>query len=93
MSGSGAREEPVVDHVQADESLSHAILRVVADAREESVLELSDPLFDAIDPDALETIFQEHSNGYIEFSYLDCTVRVTATGKIRATQEPADGEG
>ncbi|OVE83359.1 HalOD1 output domain-containing protein [Natronolimnobius baerhuensis] len=83
MSGTGAREEPVVDHVQPDESVSHAILRVVADIRDQSVVELDEPLFESIDPDALEALFHDDSSGSIQFQYLELTIRVTAAGTIR----------
>lgn len=69
-----------------DEPLSVTIADAVATHRGTDVTEL-EPLHYAINADALERLFEPRSNGLrtggsVTFNYNDCTVTVTADGKI-----------
>lgn len=40
------------------------------------------PLYDSIDPDALDALVEGMTEGEVEFTYADCVVTVTASGAI-----------
>jgi hypothetical protein len=46
--------------------------------------ELPEPLYEAIDPDALDALFEGHnsSNGVVTFSYCGYDVTVTVNGHV-----------
>lgn len=67
-----------------DDRISHTIIAAVAEASNSDPSEL-DPLYEYIDPDALNSLFQLHSSSetdqndvYLEFTYLTYRVAVTA---------------
>lgn len=73
---------------------SAAVVRAVADAEDVEETELP-PLFHAIDPDALDALFEKgplaaRSTGTVRFSYADHDILVTADGAV--TVEPALGQ-
>jgi len=69
---------------QATQSVSERIVEAVADAKDVSSLEL-DPLYDVVDPDALDGFFQAGAAGRIEFIYEGCEVVVHADGDVDVT--------
>lgn len=76
-------------HYDADEStgLTVAIIEAVAEATSTDPLDLTDSLFDSVDPDALERVFDDFgsataSPGYVLFTYGDHTVRLQSDGCI-----------
>lgn len=70
-------------------SLSEAVLHEVAEQKGVSPEELNPPLFDVIDPDALNTVFQGDS-GHITFEYQGFIVTVGHAGKVNL--EPPNSE-
>jgi uncharacterized protein YidB (DUF937 family) len=66
----------------AEQTLSEAVLEVVAETEGVDPSELSEPLFSVIDPDALDALFQT-SNGILTFSYHGHVITVEASGKVR----------
>ena len=81
---------PVVDaRYQQDgsESPTEVIIEAVAEAADVEPLELP-PLYEFIDPDALDTLFQQHegavdSEAVLSFRIDDWNVFVRADGRIR----------
>lgn len=74
-------------------ALSQLVVEAVAEREDVGPIEL-DPLYDAVDPDALDAIFQMQlrpSNnaptGEIHFEYHGYTVRVTAAGRVDLREE------
>lgn len=64
-------------------SVVTTILSAVADAEGTSPLDLPQPLYSVIDPDALEAIFDQNStNVSVEFCYLSYQVRVQSDGSV-----------
>lgn len=69
-------------------TLTHTIIEAVADTTNVSPLELSTPLNEVIDADALERIFSEESTvREVVFHYHDCEVRVFSDGHVSVEQE------
>lgn len=76
---------------------SEAVVTAVAAVDGERPLEL-DPLYDAIDPDALNTLFEHarrvgDSTQRLRFPYAGFDVSVRSDGRIRITGVPATGRG
>lgn len=62
-------------NIEPDESVSHAILASVSEY-EKTVITNLPPLYETIDPDALDTLFSERSSARISFTYNDLLIRV-----------------
>lgn len=69
------------------ETLSHTVLESVAELEAVPPAELSYPLFDAINPEALDGLFRE-TTGHLVFSYHGYEVTVSSDGAVDVT--PAD---
>lgn len=74
-----------------DEStVSERVFTAVADARDEDPLELP-PLYDVIDPDALDQLFdhgvtgRQTGPGRVNFRLADCEVVVHSDGEVEVT--------
>ena len=69
-------------------SVSNRVIQEVAKTLNEDPLEL-DPLFETIDPDALDSLFQNskpaHPNDRATFMMEGCQVTVFGTGRIDVT--------
>jgi hypothetical protein len=71
-----------------DEPLSAAVIEAVADAADREPAELGTPLYDQIDPDALDNLFGDRHNGmprgsgHVVFTLLDYEVTVYSDGHI-----------
>lgn len=68
-------------------SPSEKVVRTVADAEGEDPGELDPPLFDVVDPDALDSIFEsvdgvDRGTGTIRFQYLGYRVTVLADSSV-----------
>ena len=75
------------------EPLSQAVVETVARAEGADALDLEVPLYDAIDPDALDALFQSgHASvdGYVEFVYYGYEVTVTADGNVSIDDRSVD---
>lgn len=76
----------------ADE-LSMAIVEAVAEREGVDVIELEPPLYEAIDTEALETLFATSTAGAdasVTFTYCGYSIRVDGTGEIQLSTESAD---
>ncbi|UPV73335.1 hypothetical protein M0R89_12350 [Halorussus limi] len=71
-----------------DEPLSTAVIEAVADAADLEPAELGTPLYDQIDPDALDNLFGDRHNGiprgsgHVVFTLLDYEVTVYSDGYV-----------
>lgn len=86
-------------------SLSIAVVEAIAERAGVEPLELDRPLYDAIDPGALENLFpvdgegRPATDGHVTFSYGEYTVRVGSDRRIQVFgpgddgPEPAPTEG
>lgn len=75
--------------ISSAESASEAVIDAVADAKGVDPLDL-DPMYDAIDPDALDSIFRDSPSsgtGSVELSFemAGCTVVVREAGEVVVT--------
>lgn len=72
------------------DSISDEVVLAVAEATDTDPTEL-EPLYDVVDPDALDQLFRTHLNGHprtdgrIVFSMDGCEVTVHANGDVVAT--------
>ena len=75
-------------------SLSNKVLERVAEAEGRDPTELDEPLFEVVDPDALDAIFESTENGphrnagTVDFEYQGYSVRVTAEGDVLLREHP-----
>ena len=80
----------------SDEDISETVVSAVADAKGVDPLDL-DPLYDAIDPDALDSIFRHAGAGStvtkLSFEMEDCEVLVRGSGEVVVTLATATTEG
>ena len=73
---------------RGDESLSAVVIRAVADAADLEPAELGTPLYDQIDPDALDNLFSDRhdgtprGSGHVTFTLLDYDVTVYSDGHV-----------
>lgn len=58
-----------------DDNLSEAVITAVAEAKGIEKTDLKPELYEVVDPDALDALFQQNT-GHVEFEYLDYTVNV-----------------
>ena len=71
-----------------DQPLSAAVINAVADAADVDPAEIGTPLYDEIDPDALDNLFSDRHNGmprgsgHVVFSLLDYEVTVYSDGYV-----------
>jgi len=71
-----------------DQSLTTAVIEAVADAADLEPAELGTPLYDQIDPDALDNLFSDRHNGmargsgHVVFTLLDYEVTVYSDGYV-----------
>lgn len=68
-------------HDDPGESMSVTVLHTVMDATESALDEL-EPLTDVVDPDALDQLFREFTEGVVRFRYSGCDVAVSADGDV-----------
>ncbi|ELY84013.1 HalOD1 output domain-containing protein [Natrinema altunense] len=83
--------EPAADRDTTDDRLSMAVIDLVARTSDTDPVEL-EPLYDAIDPDLLDSLPAEDGFTSLEFAYHGYTVTVTATGEsVEVSLEDAGG--
>lgn len=65
------------------EPMAYAIVEAVCVVTEQTMLDI-EPLHDAINPDALETLLTDTPTGstVVRFSYAGCEVEITGSGEI-----------
>lgn len=74
------RDEHVVPDGRGDPP-SESVIELVADAQDTNPLELP-PLYEAVDPDAMDGLFRESEVIQIQFEYAGCTVIVATEGDM-----------
>lgn len=94
--GDGWRTEDTYYYRAAgDQPLSEAVVQAVAAFSDRSSVgadsdEALDPLYDTIDPDALDALFRDAGDdsrtGAVEFAYSGCEVTVDSTGLVTVTE-------
>lgn len=67
--------------VSRDATVSERLVQAVATATDTDPLELP-PLYDAVDPDALDAMVEGMADGRVSFTYAGCEITVTAEGAI-----------
>lgn len=72
-------------------SVSTRVVEAVAEYSGTDVLDLP-PLYDSIDPDALERILPGMTEGYVSFVYADQRVTVDSYGAISVEEYTPPGE-
>lgn len=86
----------VIEKASRANQLSETVINAVADAKGVETIELETRLYDIIDPDALENIFKEktdgtaRTNGRIVFSMCGCEVIVYSDGQVVVTPPSVD---
>lgn len=71
----------------ATPSVSERVVQMVATETDTDQLDLP-PLFEAIDPDALDSIMETMTDGELSFAYAGTTVSVDSTGAVQITGSP-----
>jgi len=74
-----------------ERSLCQTVVSEVAEYKGVEETELETPLFEAVDPDALERLFRE-TTGLVTFEYDGCSVTVDHRGTVSvsaATERPS----
>lgn len=72
----------------------HRVVEAVADLHDVEASAVDSQLFDTVDPDALDALFETLSasrrrdDGFVQFPYGDAIVRVYASGRLEVS--PAD---
>lgn len=85
---SNLRSSPNVFVRSESERLSDTVIRAVSTATglaptpEPGADESLDPLYTAIDPDALDSVFGDESAGTVSFDYHGYTVTAQGTGRV-----------
>ena len=77
-----------------DEAVSIAVVDAVADLEDTTVADIDPPLYEVVDPDALDRLFMptednDRNDGRVSFEYLEYTITITSDGFIRI----GDGAG
>ena len=73
------------------ESLSIAVIIAIAEHEGVDPVELDTPLYEVVDPDALDALFSGHRDGtgsprgHLSFSYNGYEVHVTSDGDVRVS--------
>lgn len=71
---------------------SQRVIHAVADATGRPPLELP-PLYETVDPDALDAIAESWTHGVLRFSYAGCTVTVESPDEVHVTREDLERDG
>lgn len=81
-----------VDHTVQNEPISEAVVWAVAEAKGVDPLDLDEALYDRVDPDALERLFESDAAGAdlrVKFTLAGCEVTVSGDGRV-VVLPPAD---
>jgi len=68
-----------------DEPVSRVVVKAVAEARGISPVDIRQPLYEAVDPDALDRIFTgatDQFDGQLSFTFNGCEITVTADQSV-----------
>lgn len=78
-----AKDDPdsCCHQVESEQSMSAAIVQRVAAFTDRAATSLP-PLFNTVDPDALDALFTDRFNGTLTFEYAGCQVRVAGDSSV-----------
>lgn len=91
------RTATTVDWDPATDAACAAILEAVAEAKDVDPIEIDTPLYDVIDPDAVDRLFEKTGRqpgvrgGQLSFRYEDCRITVYGEGAVTARPERETG--
>ena len=71
------------------QTVSERVIELVAEQKGVDEGSLAAPLYDAIDPDALNSLFR-NTEGTVAFEYLDLVVTVDHEGTVETTSKSAE---
>lgn len=77
MSCGREKQETCRCSVDGDKPLSRAVIECVSEA-DDGDLETRPPLYEAIDPEALNNLFRDRNTGEVTFTYLDYEITVNS---------------
>lgn len=73
----------IVLHTDSDEEVSTAVVRAIEEVTNTPVVE-SPPLYDAVDPDALDSLFRDRdTDGEVQFEHDGYRITATGAGEVR----------
>jgi hypothetical protein len=85
--GRSPARAPVVEAtIEDDEPTSRVVVTAVAAVADERVVDLP-PLYEWVDPEALDALFPDETTGPVSFSYYGYLVVVTADGTVQVYEE------
>lgn len=76
----------------APDSLTTTIVEKVADREGVAATELRPPLYEIINPDALDEIFNARDGGRVEFTYCGYDIVARSDGEVRVDGDGRDAE-
>lgn len=82
MVGTDVETETISCEIESGESVTQTVLRAVSVFHNRETTALEEPLYAAIDPDALDSLFNERSTGTLTFEYCGCVVTVHTAGTV-----------
>lgn len=68
--------------IEECETISKCIVRAVADAADVDPVELTPPIYEIIDPEALDALLKRCRQGQVQFPYKEWTVVARADGTV-----------
>ena len=71
------------------ETATEAVIQTVAETTNTDPLELP-PLYETIDPDALDALIADMQAGTISFTYTDCEITVHSDSTVTIVEPPVD---
>lgn len=72
-------------------SLTMALINAIADQEDVDPTELNPPLFDVLDPEALDSLFRTTEGG-VTFTYLEYAVAVQSDGTVELRERDTNGD-
>ena len=72
------------------QGVTERVVEAVADHTDTDVMDLP-PLFDSIDPEALDRVVRSMNDGEISFVYADLRITVDSHGAIRVEDSSSEG--
>lgn len=75
--------------LSTDDSVSRSVVETIAEVEGVSPTELTPPLYEVVDPEALDDLFAASSPGRVEFSYKSYEVTVDGDGVVEVASAEA----
>lgn len=81
----------MVQHTSEDDSISYDVVEEIARATGGDPVDLA-PLYETVDPDALDALCEIGFDGHLTFQHAGCWVIVDGEGEVRASTDREDVE-